>query len=91
MDCLREKAAAAIEKKRKTLAALKAGRLSFRDVLNDPKCEKYKVRTVLSHMKGISYAGADKIMAEIGIDVHTRLGGLRTRNVVQKEKLLKLL
>lgn len=88
MAAMRKKAQKSIEEKRVILEKLKAGKLSFSDLLHNPKCKKFKVRTVLSHMKGTSYGGADRLMEASGIDATRRLGGLGAE---QKRKLLDLM
>lgn len=82
------KAAEARQKRAEYRARIKAGKLSFAEVLKkseDPIIARMKVSTLLESLPGFGKAKAAKIMGELEISDSRRVQGLGAR---QRESLL---
>jgi hypothetical protein len=86
-----EKAAAVRQKRAEYRAKIKAGDMSFADVMkkaDDPVIARMKVSTLLESLPGFGKAKAAKLMEEIGISESRRVQGLGAR---QREMLMERL
>jgi hypothetical protein len=86
-----EKAAAARQARAKLRAEIKAGKVSFADVMKksgDPIVARMKVSTLLESLPGYGKAKAAKIMDDLGISDSRRVQGLGAR---QREMLMERL
>lgn len=86
-----KKAAEARQKRAEYRAKIKAGELSFADVMaksSDPVIARMKVSTLLESLPGFGKAKAKKIMEELDISESRRVQGLGAR---QREELMKKL
>lgn len=85
------KAAEARQKRAEYRAKIKAGNLSFAEVLkkaDDPIIARMKVSTLLESLPGFGKAKAAKIMTDLEISESRRVQGLGAR---QREQLLERL
>jgi DNA uptake protein ComE-like DNA-binding protein len=83
-----KKAAEARQKRAELRAQIKAGKVSFADVMkraNDPVVARMKVSTLLESLPGFGKAKAAKLMAELEISDSRRVQGLGAR---QREQLM---
>jgi len=86
-----KKAAEARQKRAELRAQIKAGDVSFAQVMansDDPIVARMKVSTLLESLPGYGKAKAAKIMEELGISDSRRVQGLGAR---QREQLMKRL
>lgn len=86
-----EKAAKARQERAELRQKIKAGKMSFADVMkksDDPIVARMKVATLLESLPGYGKAKAAKIMEELEISESRRVQGLGAR---QREMLLKKL
>ena len=86
-----KKAAEARQKRAELRSAIKAGKMSFAEVMaksDDPIVARMKVSTLLESLPGYGKAKAAKIMAELEISESRRVQGLGAR---QREMLMKRL
>ena len=86
-----EKAAKARQKRAEYRAKIKAGDMSFAEVMkksDDPVIARMKVSTLLESLPGFGKAKAAKIMSELEISESRRVQGLGAR---QRESLLERL
>lgn len=86
-----KKAAEARQKRAELRAKIKAGKMSFVDVMKssgDPIVARMKVSTLLESLPGYGKAKAAKLMSELGISESRRVQGLGAR---QREELMKRL
>jgi hypothetical protein len=86
-----EKAAAVRQKRAELRAQIKAGTLSFADVMkksDDPIVARMKVTTLLESLPGYGKAKAAKLMEELEISPSRRVQGLGAR---QREQLMERL
>lgn len=86
-----KKAAEARQKRAELRAKLKAGNLSFADVMkkaDDPIVARMKVSTLLESLPGFGKAKAQKMMADLEISESRRVQGLGAR---QREQLMERL
>lgn len=86
-----KKAAEARQKRAEYRAKIKAGDLSFAQVMaksDDPVIARMKVSTLLESLPGFGKAKAKKIMEELEISESRRVQGLGAR---QREELMKKL
>lgn len=85
------KAAEARQKRAEVRAQIKAGKMSFADVMkksSDPVIARMKVSTLLESLPGFGKARAAKLMAELEISESRRVQGLGAR---QREQLMERL
>lgn len=85
------KAAEARQKRAQVRAKIKAGDMSFADVMkkaSDPVIARMKVSTLLESLPGFGRARASKLMAELKISDSRRVQGLGAR---QREALMERL
>lgn len=85
------KAAEARQKRAEVRAKIKAGDMSFADVMKkaaDPVIARMKVSTLLESLPGFGKARASKLMAELKISESRRVQGLGAR---QREQLMERL
>lgn len=85
------KAAEARQKRAEIRAQIKAGKLSFADVMkraNDPIIARMKVSTLLESLPGYGKAKATKLMSDLDISDSRRVQGLGAR---QREQLMEKL
>lgn len=85
------KAAEARQKRAAVRAKIKAGEMSFADVMKkaaDPVIARMKVSTLLESLPGFGRARASKLMAELKISESRRVQGLGAR---QREQLMERL
>lgn len=85
------KAAEARQKRAEVRAKIKAGGMSFADVMkkaDDPVIARMKVSTLLESLPGFGKAKAAKLMAELEISESRRVQGLGAR---QREQLMERL
>lgn len=85
------KAAEARQKRAELRAKIKAGELSFAEVMkraDDPVIARMKVSTLLESLPGFGRARAAKLMAELKISDSRRVQGLGAR---QREELMERL
>jgi len=83
-----KKAAEARQKRAEYRAAIKAGKMSFKDVMaksDDPVIARMKVSTLLESLPGFGKAKAQKLMDELEISESRRVQGLGAR---QREHLM---
>ena len=83
-----EKAAVVRQKRAEYRAKIKAGSLSFADVMkksDDPVIARMKVTTLLESLPGFGKAKAHKLMEELEISESRRVQGLGAR---QREQLM---
>lgn len=86
-----KKAAEARQKRAELRAKIKAGNMSFADVMkkaNDPVVARMKVSTLLESLPGFGKAKASKLMTELEISESRRVQGLGAR---QREQLMERL
>jgi hypothetical protein len=86
-----KKAAEARQKRAELRAQIKAGDMSFADVMaksDDPIVARMKVSTLLESLPGYGKAKAAKIMEELEISESRRVQGLGAR---QREQLMERL
>ncbi len=86
-----QKAAEARQKRAALRQQIKAGKMSFADVMKksaDPIVARMKVSTLLESLPGFGKAKAAKIMTELGISESRRVQGLGAR---QKQQLMERL
>lgn len=86
-----KKAAEARQKRAEYRAKIKAGNMSFADVMaksSDPVIARMKVSALLESLPGFGKAKAKKIMDELQISESRRVQGLGAR---QREELMKKL
>lgn len=86
-----QKAAEARQKRADLRQKIKAGKMSFADVMkksDDPIIARMKVSTLLESLPGFGKAKAAKIMSELGISESRRVQGLGAR---QKQQLMERL
>ena len=86
-----KKAAEARQKRAALRADIKAGKMSFADVMrraDDPIVARMKVSTLLESLPGFGKAKAGKIMTDLGISESRRVQGLGAR---QREMLMERL
>jgi DNA uptake protein ComE-like DNA-binding protein len=86
-----QKAAEARQKRAELRQQIKAGKMSFADVMkksDDPIVARMKVETLLESLPGFGKAKATKIMSELGISESRRVQGLGAR---QKQQLMERL
>lgn len=86
-----QKAAEARQKRAELRQQIKAGKMSFADVMkkaDDPIVARMKVSTLLESLPGFGKAKAAKIMSELGISESRRVQGLGAR---QKQQLMERL
>lgn len=86
-----KKAAEARQKRAVLRTAIKAGELSFVDVMervDDPIVARMKVSTLLESLPGFGKAKAARVMVELDISESRRIQGLGAR---QREMLLQRL
>ena len=86
-----KKAAEARQKRAELRADIKAGKISFAEVMkksSDPIVARMKVSTLLESLPGYGKAKAAKIMDELDISESRRIQGLGAR---QREALMKRL
>ncbi len=85
------KAAEARQKRAEVRAQIKAGKMSFADVMKksaDPVIARMKVSTLLESLPGYGHARAAKLMTELKISESRRVQGLGAR---QREQLMERL
>jgi DNA uptake protein ComE-like DNA-binding protein len=86
-----KKAAEARQKRAELRKQIKAGDISFAEVMaksDDPVIARMKVSTLLESLPGYGKAKAEKIMTELDISDSRRVQGLGAR---QREELMKRL
>lgn len=86
-----KKAAEARQKRAELRAKIKAGSMSFADVMaksDDPIVARMKVSTLLESLPGYGKAKASKIMGDLEISESRRIQGLGAR---QREALMEKL
>ncbi len=86
-----QKAAEARQKRAELRAKIKAGRMSFAEVMRksaDPIVARMRVTTLLESLPGFGKAKAAKIMSELEISESRRVQGLGAR---QREMLMQRL
>lgn len=86
-----KKAAEARQKRAEYRAKIKAGSMSFADVMkksDDPVIARMKVSTLLESLPGYGKAKAKKIMEDLDISESRRVQGLGAR---QREQLMERL
>ncbi|PKQ17247.1 MAG: integration host factor [Actinobacteria bacterium HGW-Actinobacteria-7] len=86
-----EKAAAVRQKRAEYRAKIKAGSMTFLDVMKkseDPVIARMKVTTLLESLPGFGKAKAAKLMQELEISESRRVQGLGAR---QREQLMERL
>ncbi|MFA5843469.1 MAG: integration host factor, actinobacterial type [Coriobacteriia bacterium] len=86
-----KKAAEARQKRAELRGKIKAGKVSFAEVMkkaDDPIVARMKVTTLLESLPGFGKAKAAKVMDELEISVSRRVQGLGAR---QREELMKRL
>lgn len=86
-----KKAAEARQKRAEYRKKIKAGEISFAQVMkmsDDPVIARMKVSTLLESLPGYGKAKAEKIMSELDISDSRRVQGLGAR---QREELMKRL
>jgi predicted flap endonuclease-1-like 5' DNA nuclease len=85
-----EKAAEARAARAALLAKVKAGELSFADLLSreDEIAKKIKVSQALRALRGVGPAKASALMEQAGVDESRRIGGLGAQ---QRRKLIDAL
>ena len=85
------KAAEARQKRAEVRAKIKAGDMSFADVMkksSDPVIARMKVSALLESLPGYGKAKAAKVMEDLGISESRRVQGLGAR---QREQLMERL